>query len=285
MNHADGSRKLRTSSGTLRPVSRMIQVVIRRAQDRLSRASSAESFALRILERHARALPPALPLNLIFRSASETEPVPLFEILLSLRSERLVTTHPVARMSPTMTPRELRGRASPMQTVAAASERRSSFATPQRPIRRPIPRAGNETRLPRAIDRYSVVERIFERQHRVEAECVTRPVSPASAPSFNPPLASLPIAPRALALEHIVLPRQIGRHAPAEEKPPALHGGKGRSVDAAPKARLGERIEAVASAGAVPVKLSPHELAEVTQAVVREIDARIIAKRERLGSF
>jgi len=117
-------------------------------------------------------------------------------------------------------------------------------------------------------------ERLFSRRMRAPS-FVPRP----DAEPARPRESSLTSALRRIAGREVeVVERILARPAPSEKPVAPME-----LVTAAPAARREEWTPQPAPAPARPVTLAPPEIKRVAEQVIREIDHRIVARRERLG--
>lgn len=246
---------LQTSAKILRPITRASMGVLHPRCLSLASASQAETFALSILRRHSSTYAGVAPVEAILRARPDTTVANVFQMInaLALRID-LVSQ----RASNQRAPGTSRSLPSPTFTLVGA----------------------DRERLP-ASPGQAILERLFAREHRIES-LLERELAqaPSAANSGDRATArEVPVPAGWLPVEMVVRREVVSQRA----EPP--------SRSARETASTATRSPAVPDA-ARPIPFAPaatllsaSEMGRITDEVVRTIDRRIIAQRERKGGI
>jgi len=227
----------------------------------LASAAQAETFALGILQRHASIYAGVAPVEAILRLRPDTTVANVFQMIneLALRIELVTQRASSERAGNQRAPGAGRSLPSPTFTLRSAAPERSP-----------------------ASPGHTILERLFAREHRIET-LLERELAPAPSATGSGDRATAreaPVAARSSYVE-MVLRKEVGlvqrAEAPSQSARERAHlvsrgpagPGVARTIPFAPAA----------------TPLSSGELGRITDEVVRTIDRRIIAQRERKGGF
>jgi hypothetical protein len=244
---------LQTSAKNLRPATRASTGVVHPGCLSLASAARAETFALGILRRHCSAYAGVAPVETILRARPDTTVANVFQMIneLTLRIE-------------------LVSQRAPSQRAPVA---RRSLPLPQFTLR-----GADHERAPTPPS-HAIFERLFAREHRIET-LPKRDLAPTPSPTHTGDRATAPEAPvpTGWSSGEMVLRREVVRERAA---PPSrtLRDSASTTVRG-PSGSDAVRTIPFAQA-ATP--FSASELGRLTDEVVRTIDRRIIAQRERKG--
>jgi len=247
---------LQTSAKILRPITRASMGVLHPGCMSLASAARAETFALGILQRHASVHAGVAPVEAILRARPDTTVANVFQMIneLSLRIE--LVSQPASNQRAPGAGRPL---PAPTFTFRRAAPERSS-----------------------ASPGHTILERLFAREHRIESllERELVPVPPATG-SGDPATAREDPVPAGWSPVEMVVRREV---APSQRAEPPSRSERERapSTSRGPEAADARRVIPFAPA-ATPISAS--ELGRLTDEIVRTIDRRIIAQRERKGGF
>ncbi len=248
---------LQTSAKILRPLTRAAMGVLHPGCLSLASAARAETFALSILRRHSSTYAGVAPVEAILRARPDTTVANVFQMIneLAVRIE-LVSQ----RASNPRAPGAGRSLPSPTFTLRSAAPDRSP-----------------------ASPGHTILERLFAREHRIESLLLERELAPAPSAtgSSDRTTAREAPVPAGWSPVEMVLRKEVG---PSQRAEPPSRSAR----ESAPSASRGpagpEVVRTIPFAPAV-TPLSAGELGRITDEVVRTIDRRIIAQRERKGGI
>jgi hypothetical protein len=149
-------------------------------------------------------------------------------------------------------------------------------------LRRQLAPSSEQLAPPRASVHTQMVERILAREHRVHAISRTREIFGWNSPAHTPTRAAerVPTAPAFRPVEFI--PRRPPPRAPQPAAVPPAPAALAQQSPAAP-IWIGAAAPPRPPVATAPIPLSPAELGRLTNQVMRAIDKRVVAVRERQG--
>lgn len=247
---------LQTSANRLRPLTRASMGVLHPGCLSLASAARAETFALGILQRHSSSYAGVVPVEAILRARPDTSVANVFQMInaLALRIE-LVSQ----RASNPRAPGAGRSLPAPAFTFKRTDRERS----PTSPG-------------------HAIVERLFAREHRIESllERELAPAPPVRGPGDRATAREAPV-PAGWCPVEMVLRREVVPSQRAEPPP----GPARASASTSARGPAGAEIARIIPFAPAATPLSASELGRLTDEVVRTIDRRIIAQRERKGGI
>jgi hypothetical protein len=244
---------LQTSANVLRPATRGGLGVVHPGSLSLASASRAESFALAILARHASTFAGVVPVESVLRARPEADVANVFQMASALALRIQIVNQRLGGRA--------ERQAAPPRLEATPRVVRAARARPPAPSR---------AIFERVFAREQRIETVFERTPAAETQVpakVSSPAPPATA-DWAPPLA-------------MVLRRESPAVASPPGQPPPTHDAP--SAPAWARAVTGDRAPLARSAATPASPLTASDLGRITDEVVRTIDQRIVAQRERKG--
>lgn len=247
---------LQTSAKILRPITRAAMGVLHPGCLSLASAAQAETFTLGILQRHASIHAGVAPVEAILRLRPDTTVANVFQMIneLALRIEFVSQ-----RASNQRAPGAGRSLPSPTFTLRSAAPGRS----PTSPG-------------------HTILERLFAREERIES-LLERELAPAPLATDSGDRATAreaPVPARSSYVE-MVLRKEVGQSQRAESPSRSAR----ESTPLVSRGPAGTGVARTIPFAPAATPLSSGELGRITDEVVRTIDRRIIAQRERKGGF
>ena len=248
---------LRSSVRTLRPATQPSLGILLPACATLGSASGAESFSAAALSRYAADYAAAPPVDLALRAQPDLSTTNVFQMLATLALRPTFVTRLMSAgrteegTAPSTTPAPAAAQASPGQSRHTASMR-------------------------------TLFERIFARETRIEAvpqiperELLAPPLTTVhdQPRRFEEDVARRGSPPLEMVARRTLVPApSVDRQPRTDEPSPRAPGRDARGSDVPAPSRPG-----------TDVPFSPGDIGRLTDEVVRAIDRRIVAERERRG--
>ncbi len=247
---------LQTSARRLRPLTRASTGVLHPGCLSLATAARAETFALGILQRHSSTYVGVAPVEAILRARPDPAVANIFQMFnaLALRIE-LVSQRASNQRAP--------GAGRSLPAPAFTFKRTDRERSPTSPG-------------------HAIVERLFAREHRIES-LLERELAPAPSATDSSGQATARAAPVPAGWSPVemVLRKEVGPSQRAE--PPSRSARE--SAPSAARGPAGPEVVRTIPFAPAATPLSAGELGRITDEVVRMIDRRIIAQRERKGGI